>query len=54
MAVVVVLLLISTTVQSLDKIDRPRSRGFDSHGDQRNDLLDYLETQSRMRAIRRR
>jgi hypothetical protein len=23
--------------------ERPRSRMFDSHGDQRNDLLDYLE-----------
>src|SRR5690606_20391380 len=35
MAVVVILLLVSTTVQSLNQIDRPRPRGFDSHGDQR-------------------
>ena len=54
MAVVVVLLLVTTTVQSLDQIDRPRARGFDSHGDQRNDLLDYLENQARVRALRRR
>jgi hypothetical protein len=54
MAVVVVLLLITTTIQSLDQIDRPRSRTFDSHGDQRNDLLDYFEIQAHVRALRRR
>ena len=48
LAVVVVLLLISSTLQSLDQIDRPRLRTFDSHGDQRNDLLDYLEYRRRM------
>ncbi len=53
MAVVVVLLLISPTVQSLDQIDRPRSRTFDSHGDQRNDLLDYLDARRRAQALPR-
>ncbi len=53
LAVVVVLLLASATLQSLDQIDRPRARTFDSHGDQRNDLLDDLERR-RQRALQRR
>jgi hypothetical protein len=43
MAALVALLLVSSSYEALDHIDRIRSRGFDSHGDQRNDLLDYLE-----------
>lgn len=53
LAVVVVLLLCSATLQALETIDRPRVRVFDSHGDQRNDLLDYFESRQRMRALRR-
>ncbi|MEJ7636591.1 MAG: hypothetical protein WKF75_01025 [Singulisphaera sp.] len=53
LAVVVVLLLTSSTLQSLDQIDRPRARSFDSHGDQRNDMLDDLERR-RQRVLRRR
>ncbi len=51
LAAVAVLLLISPTLQSLEMIDRQRMRIHDSHGDQRNDLLDYFEVQIQMRAL---
>ncbi len=53
LAALVALLLVSSSYEALDHIDRIRSRGFDSHGDQRNDLLDYLDERSHMQEIRR-
>jgi hypothetical protein len=52
LGVLVVILLVTSTYSALDHLDQPRSRAFDSHGDQRNDLLDYLEARARRPAGR--
>jgi hypothetical protein len=54
MAALIALLLVSSSYEALDHIDRIRSRGFDSHGDQRNDLLDYLEWRDHRKTFRHR
>lgn len=43
LASLLVFLFFWPVVERINRIDRERYRVFDSHGDQRNDLLDYLE-----------
>jgi hypothetical protein len=39
----VAFLLLAPLVGAIDHFDHPHRRVFDSHGDQRNDMLDYIE-----------
>ena len=46
-AVLVAFLLYQPSLDAVDNIDRRRGHMYDSHGDQRNDLLDYLDPHGR-------
>jgi hypothetical protein len=43
LAGLVIVLLAAASYNAIERVERPRYRVFDSHGDQRNDLLDHID-----------